>query len=266
MGTDRRAGSLLPNMKIGQLAPPLHLNLDEYNEELLTYGSSAELRRAVWCPCFRIDTRQPNSDCERCRGNGHLYPEELREPVLVLDTSRSATMRWASAGLVAQGQMTVSFPCGFIPGEFDMVLPDEDLHVVNQVLFRQRTRRLNDVDHLREDRVPYSGGVKQTQVARQERLLYPTDVCIESVYYEDADGVLRSPEKGRDYRLLEGNEWEWIGEAGPEPGGSWCVRYRAPAAYLVQGSGPLLRRSADENMPYRATLMRLDKVSPDDLR
>jgi len=257
---------LFPDVRASQLGAPLHLSVDEFNEELLTFGSSAELRRATWCPCIRIDTRQADASCERCRGNGHYYPPELREPVMVLDVSRSASMRWAAAGLVAQGEVTMTFPCGIIPGQFDMVLPDDDHHVVNQVLFAQRTRRLTDTDHLRTDRTAYSGALKQPQVARYERLLYPTDVCIESVHYEDEDGTLCKPSEGAHYRLRLFNEWEWIGDAGPPPGGAWVVRYRAPAAYIVQGAAPLVRRAAGEVMPYRATLRRLDKVSADDLR
>lgn len=266
MGTDPRSDGLFSNVNMTELAPPFHLSVREFNDMLLEHGSGAEWRKAVWCPCIRIDNRQASSACEDCRGKGVLYPEHLREPLIILDTSRTSTMRYAAAGLMADGQIEVTFPCGIIPGQHDMLLPDEDVHVVNQVLFREMTRRLDDRDHLHDDRRAFDGAVKQQQIPRNERLLYPTDVCVEEVFWRDEAKTLHSGRVGTHYTLGPENEWIWTGSHGPPPGMSWSVRYRAPAAYLIQGSGPMLRREAGDNMPYRVSARRLDKVGPDDLR
>jgi hypothetical protein len=69
-----------------------------------------------------------------------------------------------------------------------------------------------------------------------------------------------------DFSLGPRNEWRWVEGRGPAPGKGWTVRYRAPAAYMVDGAAPFFRQENNEDVPYRVTASRLDRMDPDDLR
>tara|TARA_R110000824_G_scaffold54028_2_gene149065 strand:- start:19272 stop:20048 length:777 start_codon:yes stop_codon:yes gene_type:complete len=253
---------LFPSLNINDIAPAFHLSVEEYNGLLLAHGSGAEWRRAILCPCVRIETRQPNVSCQDCRGIGRLYPDSMRDPLIVLDTSRTATMKWAAAGLIAAGSITLTFPCGEIPGVGDMILTDCDIHVVNEFLFEQGTKRVTD-GMLREHRTRPDHR-KRALVGRSARLMY-NDAQIECITYKSAEGDLVFAGK-TDFTLHSDGTLEWHKGYGPQPGHAASVRYRAPAAYVIHSSAPMLRREHGENMPYRVSAMRLDKISPDDLR
>jgi hypothetical protein len=255
---------VLPGLNINSISPPFHLSVEEYNDLLLTNGSGAEYRRAINCPCVRIETRQAALDCQVCRGLGRVYPARLREPLIVLDTSRTATMKWAAAGLMAQGNITLTFPCGIIPGIGDMVLPSTDVHVVQEYLFRDGTRRVSD-DQLR-DRRTRADHRKVPLKGRDAKLLYPDPDQIECVVYIDDAGELVFALPSIDYKLHNDGRLTWLADKGPASGHAVTVRYRAPAAYVIHNSGPILRRENSENMPYRVMAQRLDKIEPDDLR
>jgi hypothetical protein len=244
----------------------LHLSVQELNEALLTHGSAAEWRRGVLCPCARIETGVAAVSCKQCRGVGFLYPASMREPLIVLDTSRSSTLKWAQAGLMAEGTVMFTFPCGALPGNGDLVLPDNDVHIVQEHLWRDRTLRVRD-SQLREDRDRMIAAQRKRPLrGRTERLLYPTDVCVEVAYYLDAQDELVLAQEGIHYKLGPENTWEWLDSWGPPSGQAVSVRYRAPAAYMVEGSVPRLRSENSEAMPYVVTAKRLDRISADDLR
>lgn len=255
---------LFPGITIGDLAPPLHLSQREFNELLITHGSGAEYRRAIACPCVHIDSRQPATGCPACNGVGLFYPERFREPIIVLDTSRSSTAKWTSAGMIADGTITLTFPCGIIPGRGDLILPADEVHVVTETLYRNATMRVTD-GLLRPERSA-PGQRKRPLRPRNERLIYPGDVCIEAVYYVAADRQVVEATPTLDFTLGPRNEWRWNDGRGPADGSGWTVRYRAPAAYMVGGSGPLFRQENNADVPYRVTASRLDRIDVDDLR
>lgn len=257
-------GEIMGDVNIAQLAPPLHISPEEFTELLLQHGSSAELRRAIQCPCVRIETRSASIDCRSCHGVGWFYPEKLRDDILVLDTSRSATLKWAAAGMMAQGTVNLTFPCDYIPGVGDLVLPSNEFHVVTEALVQEGTRRVDDALLRPERGAP--GQRKQRQVSRKERLIYTGEVCIEAVYFFDKNREVQEAFPSLDFTLGPSNEWRWNEGKGPPPGHAWTVRYRAPACYMVDGSAPLFRRENDEAVPYRVTASRLDRIDPEDLR
>lgn len=259
MGADLFAG-----MSLTDLAPAFHLSMREFEELLLTHGSAAEYRRAIACPCVRLDSRQPSIGCETCRGSGLFYPEEFREDVIVLDTSRSATMKWAAAGAIADGKVTLTFPCGTIPARGDLILPVDEVHVVTETLFTEETRRVEDAMLRPERSAP--GQRKRAQRPRSERLIYPNEVCVEAVFYYDADRKVRRAHTPVDFTLGPRNEFRWTEGHGPPAGHAWTVRYRAPAAYMIDGSAPLFRQENNADVPYRVTASRLDRIDEDDLR
>lgn len=244
----------------------LHLSVQEFNEALLAHGSACEHRQAILCPCVRIETSQPDISCSHCRGVGYLYPVSMRQPLIVLDTQRNATMKWAQAGLMQDGTVMMTFPCGIIPGRGDLILPDNDVHVIQEHLFREGSRRVDD-SMLRDERTRVIKEQRKRPLgSRNEKLIYPTDVCVEAAFYIDADDVLVPLTEGMHYKLGPSNTWLWLDDWGPPPGKATSVRYQAPAAYMVEGSSPRLRQESTESMPYAVTLKRLDRVSPDDLR
>jgi len=256
---------ILDGVNVGAF-PGIHFNPEEYTSLILNHGSGAEYRRSVTCPCARIETRQAAMGCKFCRGLGLLYPEDLRGPTIVLDSSRSATNKWAAAGVLPSGTIQVSFPIGVIPAIGDMLLPDEEVHVVEETLWRDD--RAVDGNVVRLDRARMVPGRDDPvpQRAAVERLLYPDTTEIERVTYIDEARDAMVAARPADYRVAADGTFTWAAGRGPEPGKAYTVRYRAPAAYIVHSSAPVFRQEASTGMPYKATLGRLDRLSADDLR
>lgn len=241
-----------------------HLSPLEFDALLRAHGSPVEYRPAIACPCVRIDTRMPAGTCPTCKGLGRVYPEALRKQVTVLDTQRSATLRLERAGLAAQGTIQLTFPVGVIPALGDMVLPCGDVHIVQETLFRDGTRRVTDAMIRDARRAPDHLPVAQRE--RTERLLYPGISCIELASYINADGAFVMATEAQ-YTIDADSRWTWKEGFGPAPGAAWTVRYRAPAAYVVYTSSPMFRHEGGGGpMPYRVQAQRLDKVSAEDLR
>jgi hypothetical protein len=256
-----RSRGLLDSTNLADITVGTHLSALEYDTFIVINGNSGEFRRAMLCPCVRIDTRTPDVSCKQCHGIGRTYPMHLREPMIALDTNRNAMAKLAGAGKITQGSIQVTFPSKVVPGFGDMWLPDNEEHVVNETLFRGGSNRANAAV-VRAGRVGDS--VPRIPVARQERLLYPAPCCVENVSYKDADGetIHATPAQ---YHVDDDGRWTWkVG--GPEMGKAWTVRYRAPAAYVVHLSSPVYRSEADEALPHKTTLQRLDTVSSEDLR
>lgn len=256
---DRRG--LLDTTNVAAVGTPLHLSAAEYDLEIAVHGTSGELRRGMPCPCARIDTRAPAIDCTACRGFGVTYPEALREPMIWLDSQRSATFKRSAAGELRQGTIQVTFPSRVIPTARDMIRPDGERHVVEELLWVQGSNRVTDAS-LRPrpsvDQVPAARGL------RKERLLYaPCECEIEHVIYR-RDGELVAARPSH-YQVDADGRWTWHAGFGPQPGEAWSVRYLAPAAYVITDTMPAFRSEADEPMPHRATAVRFDRVKPDDL-
>lgn len=241
----------------------MHLNPSEYDELILQHGNAAEWRRAVRCPCIRIDTRTPEARCAHCKGLGQLYPDHLREHITVLDTQRAATLKLTAAGKMAAGTVQLTLPSGFVPAMGDMLLPDGEEHVVVEQLWREGALRL-EPGAMRDYRISADHTPVPSKI-RQERLLYPRPCCVENVAYltEDRRIVHANPS---EYHIDADGGWTWLGDAGPPPGWSWTVRYRAEAVYVVWTSAPVYRSESNASFPYRVVAQRLDKVSHEDLR
>lgn len=240
----------------------VHMSALELDTMIVLHGNSGEFRRCMICPCVRRDIPNGDVGCPDCHGLGRQYPIHLREPLYVLDVQRSATAKLMAAGKLAQGTIQITFPSGVIPAFGDMWLPDQEEHVVTEVLFLDGSRRTVDAD-LRPFRVS-SDSIKQADVGRKERLLYPNPCCIEDVAYKADDGTTLHATP-MQYHVDGDGRWTWrIG--GPAPGEAWVVRYRAPATYVIGTADPMYRSEADQRMPHRVTAQRLDVASHEDLR
>lgn len=239
----------------------------EFDAMIAAEGNSGEFRRCLTCPCVRLDPRTPEAKCPHCRGLGWIYPESLREPMIVLDQQRNATGKFSGAGEVVDGTVQATFPSGVVPGFGDMWRPDGEEHVVVETLHRNGSQRVTDAmlrpHRLSPDQVP------PVLTGRKERLLYPDPCCIEHVsYLVRGDGLeSRLATAGPlEYDVDADGRWSWIGNTGPAPGDAWTVRYRAPAVYVVYSAKPRFRSESDKRMPQLVTMRRLDKVSHEDLR
>lgn len=256
-----RTRSLFDTVNVAQL-PGLHLSAAEIDSIIVTHGSSGELRRAVLCPCMRLDTRTPALDCPHCKGLGRLYPAHLREPLIFLDSQRSQQLKLAAAGHVPSGTISITMPSGVVAGMGDMILPDGDEHVVTEILWVQGSNRVTD-RNLRPLRIS-PDQVKPSLTTRTERLLYPDPCCVEAIsYLRDGEIVFAQP---IEYRIDNEGRVHWTADNGPEPGTAFTARYRAPAVYVVHTTSPRLRHEANERMPYAVSAVRLDKFAASDLR
>jgi hypothetical protein len=250
--------------------PAIHINPAELNALIVRHGSWAEYRKAVLCPCNRKETGMGSVGCKVCNGLGWAYPAELRQRCKFLDSSRTGQNRFEPSGHIVQGNLTVSIQAPLIPALGDVLMPCGERHIVHEQLHRA----LDQVDQ-REVRATADYGHRtRPSGPKAERLLYRDNVEVESLYWAveptgpDDDG-LRRGRIGTDFRLVPegaGTRIEWVGTRGPARGKGYGVRYTADAAYMVKASMPVLRREANQQMPYRAVLDRLDKRQEADLR
>ena len=260
MARERRG--ILDTTNVAAIGTPMHLSAAEYDLEISTHGASGELRRGIPCPCARIDTRAPAVDCKACKGLGIAYPVELRESMVWLDSQRAAAFKRAAAGEMRAGTIQITLPSGVIPTTGDMIRPDSERHVVEELLWVQGSSRVTDASlrpRVSADQVPQARGVR-----KRERMLYAPSECeIEHVAYHH-EGQLVSA-RPNHYQVDEDGRWTWHAGLGPQPGEAWSVRYLAPAAYVITDTMPAYRAEADEPMPHRATAIRFDRVKPEDL-
>ena len=189
-------------------------------------------------------------------------PQQLREAMVWLDSQRAATFTRAAAGEMRAGTIQITFPSGVIPTTGDMIRPDSERHVVEELLWVQGSSRVTDASlrpRVSADQVPQARGVR-----KRERMLYAPSECeIEHVAYHH-EGQLVSA-RPNHYQVDEDGRWTWHAGLGPQPGEAWSVRYLAPAAYVITDTMPAYRAEADEPMPHRATAIRFDRVKPEDL-
>ena len=236
-----------------------HVSPAELDDMILVHGSGAELRRGVLCPCQRIETRQPRVRCPVCRGVGWSYPEGQRAPVIVLLLSRNARQRDLAAGRSYSGTAECTFPRGTIPARGDIVAPDGEVHVVQEVVHRavaQVSAAAIRARALTSDVLP-----TPQQPAAADALLYSDIVAVESITYLTEDGgTLVTARPVVDYTIA-GNLVSWKPGAGPAPGSAFTARYRANAQYVVGDAAPVARAEHGNDYPYKASLARLDQWS-----
>lgn len=251
---------------------PLHFNPVEFDELVLIHGNSGEWRRGQLCPCLRIETRRPNAGCEVCQGIGFVYPLEQRCSTCFLDHSRSTSAKADGPGYLADGTISFTLGLGLVPARGDLLLPDDDIHVVHEVFHRDTaqvtnhaalSRRLRDDEVERTEAPP--NAVFRSLAAGPARLLYPTVTELEAVHWLEPEpgrvGGLRLARatEGHDYVLTDGSI-RWLADAGPNRGRGFTVRYRAPAAYIVHGTAPMFRHESGHTMPWNGQASRLDHL------
>lgn len=244
-----------------------HQNPAELNDLVEVHGTGCELRRSVQCPCVRIETGTPRVRCKQCRGLGWVYPEHRREAMIVLVLSRQPQAKDRPAGWFDDGTIVGIFPNGYVPARGDIVLPDQDVVIVQQVL-RRGVREIDCAAVMAREQV-FDARTPAVQ-SQDDTLLYSEGIEIEDVYwirYQDTDDEqLVRGFLDVDWRLAPGGVIVWLGDHKPPAGAGYSVRYRAPAAYLVMSSAPVLRSEGGIPFPWKATMGRLDKLSKDDLR
>lgn len=244
---------------------PLHFNPTEFDDLLLIHGSSGELRKSQLCPCLRIETRRPAAGCPVCHGVGYTYPVKNRIPTVFLDHSRRTSAKHNGPGSLADGELRFTLACGIVPGKGDLLLPDDDTHVVHEVFHRDAqevtnhallSRRLRD-NAFERTSSPTDAFTRPLR-GRKARLLYPTVTCLEAVYWIDGDRLVEA-HRDIDYRLVD-SEVQWLGETGPAKAQGFTVRYHAPAAYIIFGTGPMFRHEHSTKMPWSGQADRLDHL------
>ncbi len=240
--------------------PEVRLDPAEFEGLIYARGVGCLYRKAIRCPCLRVETRQARAGCPVCGGLGFAYPVELEEPIVALVLNRSPRRSQLPVGQEVVGTCTITFPVGIIPSQGDMVIPDGEEHAVQQVLRRSIAQvdpqTVRDRQTAPDQRAPVVAPVT-------ERLLYPDVTTIETMYWLDGER-LRQGIVGRDF-VRRGNLIEWRPECGPEPGKAFTVRYRAPAAYVVSPGEPV-SRTGEIGFPYRCDGQRLDRWGTPDLR
>lgn len=244
----------------------LHFNPLEMSAVIMMHGSAAELRRALVCPCARIETGQGAAGCPACNGLGFVFPLPERCRTTLLDHSRNPKYAILAEGAHVTGDLSVTFPSGVLPGHGDMVLPECETHVVLEH-FHRATAQV-DIVPIEERRRSRDVPLHVVR-PRAERLLYPSVTALESCYWLDAEGDLVRGVDGSDFvldRRAGGVYVRWLSEIrGPERGKGYSIRYQAPAAYLVKMAAPRFRHEAGVPMPYFCVLDRLDRRSERDL-
>lgn len=249
--------------------PLLHVDLAELRDVIRQHGIGAELRRSLVCPCLRRESRQPQIDCPSCYGLGRLYPSSMRESVEVLLTARNPRREDMPAGVVFPGDAQCTFDLGTLPGRGDMLLPDGDVHVVDQVLYPAGVITGTAAVSARATAAGLGDVTPVAPSAPSLRLLYPglnalgePDLCIEALGWWDGTET-RLGEEGVDFEVFGGNQILWLGGTVPT---AISVRYVAPSAYIVEYDPAKFRTEAGLGYPFKCTVHRLDKWAQRDLR
>jgi len=236
--------------------PLIHVDPAELDDLIEQHGQSAELRRGIKCPCLRLETGLPAIGCPSCFGRGYLHPQKHREPIVVLLQNRSNKREDQAAGQLIHGDAQATFPRPIIAAPGDMILPDNETHIVQEVIYRAHQQLSgSDIrfrDSIGDYRVP-------EQSPTPDRLKYPRVSEVEAVFYEQAGtrAILEAVE-GVEYTRT-GQRIEWREGCGPSPARGYTVRYRAPAAYVVEYDPGMFRAEAGTAYPYRCSVSRLDQ-------
>jgi len=251
---------------IGDFAE-FHINPEEINAIIEIHGVGAEFRRGVMCPCQRPESGMARSECSVCKGVGWTYPKARYEPAVVLLTSRRGNLRFDAGGTVVDGQASCTFPMGYTPRRGDVIMPECEIHLVDQILYRQQKQLTGS--ELRENATVFDQ-LPPAVVKQRDRLLYDDAVIVWVHYiqgYGTKDEKLVEAHQGVHYRLAPGGEIVWLDDAmAPLPGQSFTVSYEAPAAYIVLRGEPVLRMEGGQRIPWRTDVERLDKWALEDFR
>ena len=251
---------LLLDITIGKFAG-FHIDVQELNELIEMHGIGAEWRKAVRCPCLRVETMRPTVSCRHCNGLGYTHPESGHVPLIVFLLNRQPARKILQVGEYVTGQVTVTFPSPHIPGEGDLIVPDNEVHLVHDTIWRGGQQIDNRAMMARTEH-PDQAPPKNRPP--EERLRYPDVLEVQSIHWISAAGDLCEAKQG-DYKLVK-NQITWKAKRGPVVGSAYTVRYLAPAMYQLQPSEPIARMEATSLFPYRTTGYRLDRIGEPDQR
>jgi len=256
----RLGDELLIEGTIGSFAA-LHISVEELNDVIEEHGVGCEWRRAVRCPCQRIETHRPRSGCPVCNGLGYAYPESRRSPIIALVLNRQPNRRLLQVGEYVTGQVTITMPTPHVMAQGDIVMPDNEVHVVHQTFWRAQ-QQIDNRELMASRTTPDQAPPKMLPDA--EVLRYPEIAELEHIHWIDEKGKLCEA-SGADFRLV-GNRIDWKKRRGPPAGEAYTVRYKAPAAYQLQPAEPVVRMEGSSVFPYRAVAYRLDQIGDPDFR
>lgn len=252
--------NLLLDVTIGSFAG-FHIDVEELNELIEEHGICVEWRQAVRCPCVRVETLRPRIGCLACNGIGYTHPESMRRPLVIFMLNRQPSRKIIQVGEYVTGQVTVTFPAPFVPGEGDLLVPDNEVHIVHETLVRASQQI--DNKRLMGERT-HTDQAPPKMRPPEERLRYPDLIKVDSVHWIGENGQLCKA-GSMDVEIV-GNLVRWKRGRGPEPGNAYTVRYQAPAMYQLQPSEPVARIEGSSVFPYRAIGYRLDKIGEPDQR
>jgi|GEM_PF-2998034 hypothetical protein len=256
------AKNLSIEISLGNFAR-LPLDPELYDELIETEGIEVTVRRAVPCPCVRIETLRSRVRCPHCNGLRWTYPRELELELVALVLNRSPKRVLQAPGEIVTGTVTCTFTREYIPGAGDLVLPQRERHVVTQTLIhKENQHRLAALRQQERARAVPQELLPKPDVPG-DRLLYSNPLSIDYVAFIDG-GRLVLGRDGVHWRLVDGC-LEWTDLAGLQPGDAYSVRYTAPAAYMLNPGEPVARAGVDGFLPYRCQGMRLDRWSSVDL-
>lgn len=247
--------------------PYLRIDPQRLQSLIERHGVSGELRRSMICPCVRSETGRARLDCPSCLGLGRLYPAHAREPLCVLLLNRNPMGSDAEPGAMVRVDATMTLPLPIVPGRGDMFVPDREQHVVDEVFHAGRLDA--DAEVLAEEELTGISLESQGSQSRSFTLRYPADVTgcplvVEHVSWWDGQQA-RMGTEGEDW-WLDGRELVFAPGAGPSQGEAHVsVRYRAPAAYVVEHNPAFYRAGSGVTVPFRCGVSRLDKMGKRDL-
>lgn len=253
--------------------PGLTINPAEVNGLIERDGQCGEYRRALRCPCARLETDSARSDCPVCRGMGWRYPAALRRTTMALSGSRDGTHRYGVPSDQQDGTMMATFLTSeYVPAKHDLWLPEGEVHSVSEVRwYRQVTYApvvMSSLDQAM-GRTPTRPSYAPSEELG-ERLLYPEVSRVDSVSWftspDDPKRQIIDGIEGQDWRLQDGSIFFIEGGRRPPPGAAYAVSYQGPACYMIFEHIPPMRYMPGNVMPYRARLGRLDRVGGTDLR
>lgn len=237
-----------------------HFSFTELKNFIRAHGVSADIKRAILCPCIKEDTGQPSINCGVCRSSGWAYLQGDTEktapcgkPLKVIMGGRQNLKKFNRIGGYSQTGRTNAVFFNYMPASGDLVSPKVDIEIINDEFHKR--------GHL------YSNG------KTSEFLLMEKVIIVEGIFTVSIDKTsIVEYIQGTDF-LMNGRKIEWIGGANsPALGESYAVRYQAVPQYVVMEASPSFHVEHDDDEPqrikedidkpivYDVELTRLDKV------